>query len=359
MHEIKRSILKLINKLFHKNSYYISALPPSQVETTIKDFINGGFIKELERTLNNSIDITELDTFYDKKLGNEKSIYNMPLDSKLSKMQSIELAKQFFSSLGTDLSKNAIQVIENKSNKFKFIFEEYGNSLDNRGNPREAEVSNFSEVYCPRKGDLRDLYSIVHEVTHTFDLENGDTEARKVFGEIAPQCMERMLDEYLLNLDDRDLLRYGLNKNTLIQDVKNRQISTFLSRKDNIRSFNNGTGNKELDLRYILAQIYSFSFMKQDKKTKINSLNSFIKNISNNEFSSCSKSFSVDFKNKLKTQLLMSEIINDVKNTHSQTTTLEKSNLDKINSINKAKEITQNQDSTSSNAKKFDNENYK
>ena len=35
-----------------------------------------------------------------------------------------ELAKQFFSSLGTDLSKNAIQVIENKSNKFKFIFEE-------------------------------------------------------------------------------------------------------------------------------------------------------------------------------------------------------------------------------------------
>ena len=99
--------------------------------------------------------------------------------------------------------------------------------------------------------------------------------------------------------------------------------------------------------------------MKQDKKTKINSLNSFIKNISNNEFSSCSKSFSVDFKNKLKTQLLMSEIINDVKNTHSQTITLEKSNLDKINSINKAKEITQNQDSTSSNAKKFDIENYK
>lgn len=95
------------------------------------------------------------------------------------------------------MSNKATQVIEGKSSKFKFIFEKYGKSLDKEGNPREAEVSNLSEVYCPRRVDLRDLYGIVHEVTHTFDLRNGDTESRKIFGEIVPQCMERMLDEYL------------------------------------------------------------------------------------------------------------------------------------------------------------------
>ena len=362
MNEIKRNILKLINKLFHKNSRYISALPPSQVETTIKEFINSGVIKDFEENINNALNIKKLDAFYGKKLENERSIYNIPLVSKLSEAQTIELSKQFFSSLGTELYNKASQVIEGKSSKFKFIFENYGNSLDKEGNPREAEVSNFSEVYCPGKGDLRDLYSIVHEVTHTFDLNNGDTEARKIFGEIAPQCMERMLDEYLLNLNDKDIQKYGLNKNTLIQDIRNRQVSTFLSRKDNIKSFNNGTGNQELDLRYILAQIYSFSFMKQDQKTRINSLENFIKNITTNEFNSCSKSFSVDLKNKLKTQLLMSEIVNDVKNTHNQTILqeiLEKSNPDRVEAMNKAKEIMQNQYNVNLNDKIFDIEDYK
>lgn len=303
MSKIKDNILKLINKIFNRNTNNMEVLPPSRFEIILKEFTSSGIIRNFERDINNSINITRLDAFYGKKLGNEKSIYNMPLVNSLSEMQTIELAKQFFSNLGTDLSNNATQVLEGKSNKFKFVFEKYGSSLDKEGKPREAEVSNFSEVYCPRRGDLRDLYSIVHEVTHTFDLKNGDTEARKIFGEIAPQCIERMLDEYLLNLNDKDIQKYGLNRSTLIQDIRNRQVSTFLSRKDNIRSFNNGTGNKELDLRYILAQIYSSAFMKLDAKTRVDSLIEFMKNIESDEIDSCSKSFGIDLKNKLQTQL--------------------------------------------------------
>lgn len=324
MSKIKSDILKLINKLFHINSSNIVALPASQSETTIKEITSNGIIRDFERDIDNGINITRLNAFYGKKLENEKSIYNMPLVSRLSEMQTIELAKQFFSSFGTNLSSNANQIIENKSSQFKFIFEEYGKSLDKSGNPREAEVSNFSEVYCPRRGDLRDLYSIVHEVTHTFDIRKGDTEARKIFGEIAPQCIERMLDEYLLNLNDKDIQKYGLNRSTLIQDVRNRQVSTFLSRKDNIKSFNNGTGNQEVDLRYILAQIYSSAFMKLDAKTRVDSLIEFMKNIENNEINSCSKSFGIDLQNKFKTQLLMSEIINNIRNTYNQIALQEK-----------------------------------
>lgn len=324
MSKIKDNILKLINKIFNRNTNNMEVLPPSLFEIILKEFTSSGIIRNFERDINNSINITRLDAFYGKKLGNEKSIYNMPLVNSLSEMQTIELAKQFFSNLGTDLSNNATQVLEGKSNKFKFVFEKYGSSLDKEGNPREAEVSNFSEVYCPRRGDLRDLYSIVHEVTHTFDLKNGDTEARKIFGEIAPQCIERMLDEYLLNLNDKDIQKYGLNRSTLIQDIRNRQVSTFLSRKDNIKSFNNGTGNQEVDLRYILAQIYSSAFMKLDAKTRVDSLIQFMKNIESDEIDSCSKSFGIDLKNKLQTQLLMSEIVNNVRDTHNQIVLQEK-----------------------------------
>lgn len=324
MSKIRDNILKLINKIFNRNTNNIELLPPSRFEIILKEFKKSGIIREFEGDINNGINITRLDAFYGKKLENEKSIYNMPLVSKLSEMQTIELAKQFFSNLGTELSNNATQVIECKSSKFNFTFEKYGKSLDKEGNPREAEVSNFSEVYCPRRGDLRDLYSIVHEITHTFDLRNGDTEARRIFGEIAPQCMERMLDEYLLNLSDKDIQKYGLNRSILIQDIRNRQVSTFLSRKDNIKSFNNGTGNQELDLRYILAQVYSSAFMKLDAKTRIDSLIELIKNIESNEIDSCSKSFGIDLQNKFKTQLLMSEIVNNVRNIHNQIVLQEK-----------------------------------
>ena len=122
MSKIKDNILKLINKIFNINTNNMKVLPPSQSETTIRGIIRSGIIRDFERDIDNGINITRLDAFYGKKLENEKSIYNMPLVSRLSEMQTIELAKQFFSNLGTELSDNAIQVIEGKSSKFKFIF---------------------------------------------------------------------------------------------------------------------------------------------------------------------------------------------------------------------------------------------
>ena len=122
MSKIKDNILKLINKIFNINTNNMKVLPPSQSETTIRGIIRSGIIRDFERDIDNGINITRLDAFYGKKLENEKSIYNMPLVSRLSEMQTIELAKQFFPNLGTELSDNAIQVIEGKSSKFKFIF---------------------------------------------------------------------------------------------------------------------------------------------------------------------------------------------------------------------------------------------
>ena len=125
MSKIKDNILKLINKIFNRSTNNLKVLPPSQFETILQEFTSSGIVRDFEKDIDNGIDITRLDAFYGKKLGNEKSIYNMPLVSRLSEMQTIELAKQFFSNLGTELSNNATQVIEGKSSKFKFIFEKY------------------------------------------------------------------------------------------------------------------------------------------------------------------------------------------------------------------------------------------
>lgn len=318
MSKLKDFLLKLINKIFNKKNKNVELLPPTQSENLIYKIISDRIIKEFEREINNGLNIENLDNLYGKKLGSEKYVYNMPLDSKLSENQTISLAKQFFASLGKELSNRANRVLSGEDSQFKFIFEKYSQSIDKNGNPREAEVSEFREVYCPIKGDLRDLYGIIHEVTHTFDLGNGDTEARKIFGEIAPQCMERMLDEYLLNLSDGDIQKYGLDRNILIQDVRSRQVSTFLSRKDNIKSFNNGSGDKKIDLRYILAEIYSSEYMKLDKNTRSGKLLDLMKSIESNDTISCSKAFGIDLKNRLKMRFIMSDIVRNIIKTNNQ-----------------------------------------
>ena len=82
MFQIKSNILKLINKLLHRNSSYGVALPSSKSETTIRVIISSGIIKDFERDIDTGLNIKKLDAFYGKKLKNEKSIYNMPLVSK-------------------------------------------------------------------------------------------------------------------------------------------------------------------------------------------------------------------------------------------------------------------------------------
>ena len=306
----------LINRvigIFNKIKRTILPIPQSDV--ILNDIKNSGIIKDLWEEIHNGINIQKLDKRYGSKLGQEKNIYNLPLASKLSEQQTIELARAFFASLSPELYNKATEIIDNHSKKITFIFEQYGKQIDRNGNAREAEVSNLNEVYCPIRGDLRDLYGVIHEITHTFDLENGDTETRKIFGEIAPQCMERLLDVFLLNLSDSKLQKYGLDRNILFEDVRNRQISTFLARKDNIKSFDD---NSKKDLRYILAQIYSFAFMKLNSDDRIDKLIEFMENIKNNDWENCSKSFGMDLRNKLKMKLTMKEIVQNIIITNNQ-----------------------------------------
>ena len=180
------NILRVFNKIFRNQN----TLEASQSEKFLQSVLKAGVIREYTDGLERKLNLQYLDNQYGKQIGNGNNTYDFELKSKLTEQQVLDLAKKFFSSLGTDFEKKAEPVIDGKSTKFKFITEPYGQTTIN-GQPLGPSLRNFDEIFCPMHGDLRDLYSVVHEVTHSMDLEKGETEARTIFGEIAPQCMDR------------------------------------------------------------------------------------------------------------------------------------------------------------------------
>ena len=91
--------------------------------------------------------------------------------------------------------------------------------------------------------------------------------------------LERLLDDFLLELSNEDMQRYGFERSTIEKDVKTRRITTFLSRFNNAQDLYRRCGDRKKDSRYMLAQIYSAHFNKFDKKVKKNKLISLAKTL--------------------------------------------------------------------------------
>lgn len=316
---------KLINKILKRNN--VKNLPQSASEQFLSEVQNSGVILDYRNKLINNEKLNYMESNINPNQSNQ--VYDLPLDSKLTETQTIELAKDFFNSFKNSFASNAVNVINENSNiEFKFV--PYGTEYNKNG-PRQNE-SNFHEVYCNRNGDLTDLYGIIHEVTHTFDTKNGDTEARKVFGEILPETMERMLDEYLLNLSDDKLNKYGFSRDVLVQDIYKRKLSTFISRKKNVELFCNGNGRKDFDLRYILSQIYSNKLMQLDGKSRSNKLDELVNNIINDDMDACKKNFEMDLSNKLKFEMDTFNTINSAIDTYDNLL-IKKKQMDILNQL--------------------------
>lgn len=325
MSKINDYFNKLINKILKRNN--VKSLPPSASEQFLSEVQNSDVILDYRNKLINNEKLNYVESNINPNQSNQ--VYNLPLDSKLTETQAIELAKDFFNSFKNSFASNAVNVIDGNSDiEFKFV--PYGTEYNENG-PRQNE-SNFHEVYCNRNGDLTDLYGIVHEVTHTFDTKNGDTESRKVFGEILPETMERMLDEYLLNLSDDKLNEYGFSRNVLVQDIYKRKLSTFISRKKNIELFCNGNGRKDVDLRYILSQIYSNKLMQLDGKSRSDMLDELVNNIINDDMDACKKIFEMDLSNKLRFEMDTFNTINSAIDTYDNLL-IKKKQVDILNQL--------------------------
>ena len=55
-----------------------------------------------------------------------------------------------------------------------------------------------SAVYMPYKGTLEDIFLLVHEISHTFDIAKNNNSTRNMLGEVTPACFETMLNQYLI-----------------------------------------------------------------------------------------------------------------------------------------------------------------
>lgn len=221
------------------------------------------------------------------------------ITTRLSQEQVIELAKRFFASLDDKKARDAIKVIEGKNKRIKLNIEYGDESNGNLEAPHKSKKE--LPLNCKFVGDLRDLYVLIHEVTHTLDIRNGDHSTRRVLGEIAPQCMELLVDDFLLGLEDKG--SYGIDGLALKQDINTRKIIRFLERYRNTCNFNKDMrerkgNNREKDSRYMLAQVYQAEFARlgtDDRKRKIFE---FIRCVENDKFEKANEVFGMEFPEK-------------------------------------------------------------
>lgn len=214
---------------------------------------------------------------------------NYPLQTKISENDTIEIVQKFFASIDEKIFKKVNDVITGQNSKIKLEFDQ---DIERGANVSGCDKYTFV-VHVPIFGDLRQLYDMVHELTHILDIDNGDTETRKVLGEIAPQCMERLLDDFLLKMSDEEMQKYGFDKAIIEKDIQRRRIMTFLTRYHNAITLDKGLGNRIYNSRYMLAQIYSSYFNTFDRNKKTNRIQSFIECIGNDDFEMANETFGI------------------------------------------------------------------
>lgn len=190
------------------------------------------------------------------------------LNTRINYDTIIEIAKRFFSEIDSEYA-----------NYFKMRMKDkigitYGNHPYTNVNSRNIELTSY--------GDLRDLYTIVHEFSHLFDSKIGDTSTRNILTETVAQSIERLLDSFLMRLDINQLKKYGISKQQLSQDILERRISTFIQRMkstNDVRKVMPDFGRKAECSGYMLAEIYSTIFSNlgyEEQKIKLKKLIEFI-----------------------------------------------------------------------------------
>ena len=266
---------------------------------------------ELSSELEKSIprDLMDKIRAYDS-VGN---VYGYPLKTKISLEYTMDIVRDFFASIDLDISNKINDILDDKSEDAYLELRKYDGKEDSSvSNPNNRPV----RVFVPLKGDLRDVYDLVHELTHTLDIDNGDTTTRKILGEVAPQCMERMLDDFLLSMPEGQKQRYGFNLDDLKKDINKRKMTTFISRWRNAFALNHRKGNRVLNSRYVLSQIYSTKFMKYGKNERKCRIIQFIEHVKSDEFEKANNDFEmeIDRSNSLQRRFLISDCIEEANN---------------------------------------------
>ena len=317
--EVVEKILNRLKKQQNKQLPQLNKDEYSQKVEAIDDIeIGSMFVKSISQ------DVEQIIQTY----STNGSMYEYPLKTKISEQDTVELAKKFFADIDSESSAKIDDIIEGNNSNITLDMKPYdGSEGAHASNPNKRPI----RVFVPIRGDIRQLYELIHELTHTLDIGNGDTTTRRVLGEVAPQCMERLLDEYLMSMSDEELKKYGFDKSLLQKDIQDRKVSTFISRYENVQAFNNRTGNREMDSRYMLAQVYSTHFNKFDIETKKQKIKAFISYVQDDEFEKANATLGmkIDKNNKLQRDIYINDTIEEVENINKVKTDISDISMEK------------------------------
>lgn len=214
------------------------------------------------------------------------------LKTKVDRNQAIDIVLGFFREFGIDVSK----LLE--EGKYNNESEQAVHLSFNKGVKRnETTCPTFAgedvHAYAKETGTLTDVYSLVHEISHTLYVQNQFGEARMILGEVIPQCMERMLDSYLIGLAERK--EVDMDVKCLKKDITKRKISTAIDRFRMASRIAKGeykfASEKAEFSRYMLAQIYATKLMEMDKSIQKQRIFDFIEALKSNDIKKANDAF--------------------------------------------------------------------
>ena len=269
-----------IKKIFKKSK--LNQLPKAGVKDTysskVESIDNIGLIQSFVDGLSDDLKM-EIRKYQGKVP------YYEPLQTKISYEQLIDIVKGFFKDIDNEIFLKINNILEGKESRFNLSIDAKWNGKNCVSSPDAQQI----DIKVGKYGDLRDVYGIIHELTHCLDIKDKDTSTRRILGEVAPQCMERLLDNYLIE----NCNSLGLNNEVLLKDIEIRKFTTFISRAQNAMDFTSKVGNREVDSRYVLAQLYQSELMKNYPNQAKSKLVNFINYVKNDEFEKANEALGI------------------------------------------------------------------
>ena len=211
------------------------------------------------------------------------------LDTIVDRNKVIGIVYGFFCEFGIDVSKLLEEgKYNNEREQAVYLFFNKGVKRNETTSPTFAGED--VHAYAKETGTLTDVY---HEISHTLYVQNQFGEARMILGEVIPQCMERMLDGYLIELAGRK--GFDIDIGTLKENIIKRRISTAIDRFRMASRIAKGeykfASEKAEFSRYMLAQIYATKLMGMDKSIQKQRIFDFIEALKSNDIKKANDAF--------------------------------------------------------------------
>ena len=256
----------------------------------------------------------------------------------ISEKQTKEVTLQFFKELDQELYEKAKKIIDGNSdisfNMYMLDGNEDFSKTKSDGMPVHTRIpcvfsrNGKSAVYMPYKGTIEDIYLLVHELSHTFDIGKNNNSTRNMLGEVTPACFETMLNQYLIekgiatkeDTTNREMGRIVHYYDDAVETFAKLELIKIKEQQENIthknfieiqkkygitnrqlsyvlRRLANSESNVDYKARYMNALLIYPHYMEQyteDPQKAIRTLKEYFKQIKANNFENSLKTLGIN-----------------------------------------------------------------